>query len=149
MCEISKSQRRTFRDQDPPRICERSTENLLKDAFQVSRSTPNSPTTHHRASSLEKCFSDPEFFRKRRQQLQTPQEREEEESNDSVENTRISGSCNRGSTSSSRENKNNASTEPETQQGRIAEDYSCKKLFAIVPPTLSCRVKQVSFVNIY
>ena len=118
MGEISKSQRRTFRDQDPPRIRE---QNLLKDVFEVSRSTPNSPTTLQR-DSIEKCFSDPEFFRKQRQ-LQTQRE---EESNDSVENTTVSGGCNRGSTSSSREN--NACTEPETENG---EDW--------------CRIKEVSF----
>lgn len=136
MCEISKCHRKTFRDQDPPRIRERSTENLLKDAFQLSRSTPNSPTALQRALSLEKCFSDPEFFRKhRQQQLQMPREKEEEEKNSSVENTTvISGSRNRDSTSSSREN--NACTEPE-------EVENCKELLFKVP--LFCRSKNVSF----
>ncbi|XP_066601015.1 uncharacterized protein [Prorops nasuta] len=62
MCEITKTQRRTFRDQDPPRICNKSTENLLKDELALSRSTPSSPTTLQRAISLEKCFSEPDFL---------------------------------------------------------------------------------------
>ncbi|XP_015607855.1 uncharacterized protein LOC107273825 [Cephus cinctus] len=67
MYDISKSQRRTYRDQDPPRIRDRSTENLLKEDFVSSKSTPNSPTALQRASSLEKCFSDPDFFKKQNQ----------------------------------------------------------------------------------
>ncbi|KAG7212581.1 hypothetical protein KM043_012878 [Ampulex compressa] len=67
MCEISKSQRRTFRDQDPPRICKKSTDGLLRAELESSRSTPNSPTILQRASSLEKCFSEPEFFQKQQE----------------------------------------------------------------------------------
>ncbi|XP_017798344.1 PREDICTED: uncharacterized protein LOC108579339 isoform X1 [Habropoda laboriosa] len=66
MCEIVKGQRRTFRDQDPPRICKRSNDNLKSD-LEFSKSTPNSPTILQRASSLEKCFSEPEFLEKDRQ----------------------------------------------------------------------------------
>ncbi|CAK9831951.1 hypothetical protein ANTRET_LOCUS8859 [Anthophora retusa] len=66
MCEIVKGQRRTFRDQDPPRICRRSNDNLKSD-LEFSKSTPNSPTILQRTSSFEKCISDPEFLEKDRQ----------------------------------------------------------------------------------
>ncbi|KYN23364.1 hypothetical protein ALC57_04238 [Trachymyrmex cornetzi] len=75
MCEVSKSQRRTFRDQDPPRICNKSAENLLRDELEFSRSTPSSPTTLQRAASLEKCFSEPEFFQKQRELLSKHEQR--------------------------------------------------------------------------
>ncbi|XP_018057897.1 PREDICTED: uncharacterized protein LOC108693453 isoform X2 [Atta colombica] len=75
MCEVSKSQRRTFRDQDPPRICNKSAENLLRDELEFSRSTPSSPTTLQRAVSLEKCFSEPEFFQKQRELLSKHEQR--------------------------------------------------------------------------
>ncbi|XP_076640499.1 uncharacterized protein LOC143352116 [Colletes latitarsis] len=61
MCEIAKTRRRTFRDQDPPRICNSGTDNL-KNELEFSKSTPNLPTIHQRASSFEKCFSEPEFL---------------------------------------------------------------------------------------
>jgi hypothetical protein len=78
MCEVSKTQRRTFRDQDPPRICNKSTENLLRDELEFSRSTPSSPTTLQRAASLEKCFSEPEFFQKQRELLSKHEQRSRE-----------------------------------------------------------------------
>lgn len=73
MCEISKVQRRIFRDQDPPRIREKAKDNnrFLKNEPEFSKSTPNSPTAlQQRASttttttSLEKCLSEPEFSKK-------------------------------------------------------------------------------------
>ncbi|KZC08743.1 hypothetical protein WN55_10765 [Dufourea novaeangliae] len=66
MCEIAKGQRRTFRDQDPPRICNRGA-NSLKNELEFSKSTPNSPTILHRASSFEKCFSESEILEKDRE----------------------------------------------------------------------------------
>ncbi|EZA60033.1 hypothetical protein X777_15315 [Ooceraea biroi] len=78
MCEVSKGQRRTFRDQDPPRICNKSAENLLRDELEFSRSTPSSPTTLQRAASLEKCFSEPEFFQKQRELLSKHEQRSRE-----------------------------------------------------------------------
>lgn len=70
MCEIAKGQRRTFRDQDPPRICKRN--DSLKNDLELSKSTPNSPTAtilqpSSNLSSLEKCFSEPGFFEKDRE----------------------------------------------------------------------------------
>ncbi|XP_032667490.1 uncharacterized protein LOC116842406 isoform X2 [Odontomachus brunneus] len=82
MCEVSKSQRRAFRDQDPPRICNKSTENLLRDELEFSRSTPSSPTTLQRAASLEKCFSEPEFFQKQRELLSKHEQRTKEKSDE-------------------------------------------------------------------
>lgn len=79
MCEVSKGQRRTFRDQDPPRICNKSAENLLRDELEFSRSTPSSPTALQRAASLEKCFSEPEFFQKQRELLSKHEQRAKEE----------------------------------------------------------------------
>lgn len=79
MCEVSKGQRRAFRDRDPPRICNKSTENLLRDELEFSRSTPSSPTTLQRAASLEKCFSEPEFFQKQRELLSKHEQRTREE----------------------------------------------------------------------
>lgn len=75
MCEISKVQRRIFRDQDPPRIREKTKDNsrFLKNEPEFSKSTPNSPTalqqrasttTTTTTSSLEKCLSEPEFSEK-------------------------------------------------------------------------------------
>ncbi|KAF7383066.1 hypothetical protein HZH68_014915 [Vespula germanica] len=68
MCEISKVQRRIFRDQDPPRIREKAKDNrFLKNESEFSKSTPNSPTAlQQRAStaSLEKCLSEPGFLEK-------------------------------------------------------------------------------------
>ena len=78
MCEVSKGQRRAFRDQDPPRICNKSAENLLRDELEFSRSTPSSPTTLQRAVSLEKCFSEPEFFQKQRELLSKHEQRAKE-----------------------------------------------------------------------
>ncbi|XP_029167725.1 uncharacterized protein LOC114938121 [Nylanderia fulva] len=78
MCEVSKGQRRAFRDQDPPRICNKSAENLLRDELEFSRSTPSSPTTLQRAVSLEKCFSEPEFFQKQRELLSKHEQRTRE-----------------------------------------------------------------------
>lgn len=66
MCEIAKGQRRTFRDQDPPRIFDKSG-NGLKAEVEFSKSTPNSPTILQRGSSFEKCFSEPEILEKDRQ----------------------------------------------------------------------------------
>lgn len=82
MCEVSKGQRRTFRDQDPPRICNKSAENLLRDELEFSRSTPSSPTTLQRAVSLEKCFSEPEFFQKQRELLSKHEQRTREKGGD-------------------------------------------------------------------
>ncbi|XP_076754742.1 uncharacterized protein LOC143425656 [Xylocopa sonorina] len=63
MCEIVKGQRRAFRDQDPPRIREQGDKNLENEfQFSNNKSVPNSPTTFQRASSFEKCFSEPEFL---------------------------------------------------------------------------------------
>ncbi|KAI4500465.1 hypothetical protein M0802_004427 [Mischocyttarus mexicanus] len=65
MCEISKIQRRIFRDQDPPRIRDKNSDNkCLNTNEEFSKSTPNSPTAlQQRASSgLEKCSSEPEFL---------------------------------------------------------------------------------------
>lgn len=82
MCEVSaKGQRRTFRDQDPPRICNKSAENLLRDELEFSRSTPSSPTALQRAASLEKCFSEPEFFQKQRELLSKHEQRTREREN--------------------------------------------------------------------
>ncbi|KAL6433187.1 hypothetical protein ACFW04_006426 [Cataglyphis niger] len=78
MCEVSKGQRRAFRDRDPPRICNKSAENLLRDELEFSRSTPSSPTTLQRAASLEKCFSEPEFFQKQRELLSKHEQRARE-----------------------------------------------------------------------
>lgn len=61
MCEVAKGQRRTFRDQDPPRICQRSADSL-KDEVEFSKSAPNSQGTPQRAASLEKCFGETEEF---------------------------------------------------------------------------------------
>lgn len=66
MCDIVKGQRRTFRDQDPPRICKGSDDNL-KVEQEFSQSTPNSPTILQQAASIEKCFSEPEFHEKDQQ----------------------------------------------------------------------------------
>jgi len=82
MCEVSKAQRRTFRDQDPPRICNKSAENLLRDELEFSRSTPSSPTTLQRAASLEKCFSEPEFFQKQRELFSKHEQRSRENDGD-------------------------------------------------------------------
>ncbi|XP_003700421.2 uncharacterized protein LOC100875591 [Megachile rotundata] len=65
MCEIVKGQRRTFRDQDPPRISDRSNDNL-KTELEFSKSTPNLPTIAQATSSFEKCSSEPEFLEKDR-----------------------------------------------------------------------------------
>ncbi|OAD58779.1 hypothetical protein WN48_10324 [Eufriesea mexicana] len=66
MCEIVKGQRRTFRDQDPPRICNRSNDNL-KSELEFCNSTPNSPTILQRTSSFEKCFNETEYSEKDRE----------------------------------------------------------------------------------
>ncbi|CAL7952411.1 unnamed protein product [Xylocopa violacea] len=68
MCEIVKGRRRSFRDQDPPRIRDKGNENV-ENEFQFSndKSTSNSPTTFQRTSSFEKCFSEPEFLEEDRQ----------------------------------------------------------------------------------
>lgn len=136
MCEVLKGQRRTYRDQDPPRIRDKSTENLLKDDFEMSRSTPNSPTTtQHRATSLEKCFSDPEFFRKQRLLLQRKREGDVFHSNSAAETT-ATGSRDRDSTSSSREY--HACSEPDAESAR---SEFCREPIAKVPPT--CGNKEV------
>ncbi|XP_078050953.1 uncharacterized protein LOC144477250 isoform X2 [Augochlora pura] len=67
MCEIAKGQRRTFRDQDPPRIFNRTGNNSLKEELGFSKSTPSSPTILQRASSFDKCSSEPEILEKDRQ----------------------------------------------------------------------------------
>ncbi|XP_034186724.2 uncharacterized protein LOC117607289 [Osmia lignaria lignaria] len=66
MCEIVKGQRRAFRDQDPPRIRDRSEENV-KTEIEFSKSTPNLPIVAQGASSFEKCSSEPEFLKKDRE----------------------------------------------------------------------------------
>lgn len=93
MCEVSKGQRRTFRDQDPPRICNKSTENLLRDELEFSRSTPSSPTTLQRAASLEKCFSEPEFFQKQRELLSKHEQRTKEKDGDGEESVTPGSAC--------------------------------------------------------
>ncbi|XP_012265504.3 uncharacterized protein LOC105691547 [Athalia rosae] len=60
---MEQNQRRAYRDQDPARIRNKSTENLLKDELKMSRSTPSSPIALQRAASLEKCYSDPDFHK--------------------------------------------------------------------------------------
>ncbi|KAK9293573.1 hypothetical protein QLX08_011529 [Tetragonisca angustula] len=66
MCEMVKGQRRTFRDQDPPRICNDSNENL-KSQFEFCESAPTSPTILQRASSFEKCIGESKYFEKDKQ----------------------------------------------------------------------------------
>lgn len=59
-----RSERRAYRDQDPPRIRNKSTENLVNDELEISKSTPSSPTSFNRVGAtlgFEKCRSDPEF----------------------------------------------------------------------------------------
>ncbi|XP_053971106.1 uncharacterized protein LOC128872446 [Hylaeus volcanicus] len=73
MCEIAKAQRRTFRDQDPPRIRNASDGNS-KNELEFSESTPNLPTIHQRASSFEKCFSESMFLEKDRENWKNPRE---------------------------------------------------------------------------
>ncbi|KAK1127919.1 hypothetical protein K0M31_003413 [Melipona bicolor] len=58
-----KGQRRTFRDQDPPRICNDSNENL-KNELEFCESAPTSPTILQRASSFEKCIGEPKYLEK-------------------------------------------------------------------------------------
>ncbi|XP_076663018.1 uncharacterized protein LOC143366114 isoform X2 [Andrena cerasifolii] len=65
MCEVAKGQRRTFRDQDPPRICQRSADSS-KDEVEFSKSAPNSQGTPQRAATLEKCYGETEFVVKDR-----------------------------------------------------------------------------------
>ena len=66
MCEMVKGQRRTFRDQDPPRICNDSNENL-KSQLEFCESAPTSPTILQRASSFEKCIGESKYFEKDKQ----------------------------------------------------------------------------------
>lgn len=66
MCEIIKDQRRTFRDQDPPRICDKSNDNL-KNELEFCETISNSPTILQRVSSFEKCFSESEYHEKDQQ----------------------------------------------------------------------------------
>lgn len=66
MCEIIKGQRRTFRDQDPPRICNKSNDNL-KNELEFCETISNSPTILQRVSSFEKCFSESEYHEKDQQ----------------------------------------------------------------------------------
>lgn len=66
MCEIIKGQRRTFRDQDPPRICDKSNDNL-KNELEFCETISNSPTILQRVSSFEKCFSESEYHEKDQQ----------------------------------------------------------------------------------
>ena len=63
MCEMVKGQRRTFRDQDPPRICNSSNENL-KSELEFCESAPTSPTILQRASSFEKCIGESKYLEK-------------------------------------------------------------------------------------
>lgn len=66
MWETPKGQRRTFRDQDPPRITLMREELIKRDECEISKSTPNSPTAGaSRCAALEKCLSEPEFFQKK------------------------------------------------------------------------------------
>ncbi|XP_008212219.2 uncharacterized protein LOC100118859 [Nasonia vitripennis] len=69
-------------------------------------STPGTPTSLRRADSLEKCFSDPEFFKKQRQRQQQQRSRD---------------GCDHRSTSSSRGNEPEASTEPECNRLAAAD----------------------------
>lgn len=66
MCEIVKGQRRAFRDQDPPRICNKSNENL-KSELEFCESTATSPTILQRASSFERCFNESKHLEKGKQ----------------------------------------------------------------------------------
>ncbi|XP_058801465.1 leiomodin-2 isoform X2 [Phymastichus coffea] len=60
-----------------------------------SRSTPSTPTSLRRIASLEKCFSDPEFFEKQRQR----QQQRQQQRNGSPAATRRSTSSTREATS--------------------------------------------------
>lgn len=81
MCEIVKGQRRTFRDQDPPRICDGGGGEVgLKTELEFSRSTPNSPMVPQRASGFEKCTSEPEFLEKDRPNWRREREKSSQES---------------------------------------------------------------------
>lgn len=84
-------QREAFRDQDLPRVCNKSTANLLR---ELSRSTPSSPTTLQHAVSLEKCFSEPEFFQKQQELLSKREEQRRKEKADdrSVDESSVSSS---------------------------------------------------------
>lgn len=87
MCEIVKGQRRTFRDQDPPRICNRSNENL-KSELEFCNSSPNSPTILQRTSSFEKCLSETECSEKDRENRKKERENlitQESTSSDSIQ----------------------------------------------------------------
>lgn len=55
---------------------------MLRDELEFSRSTPSSPTTLQRAVSLEKCFSEPEFFQKQRELLSKHEQAREKSSGD-------------------------------------------------------------------
>lgn len=66
MCEIVKGQRRAFRDQDPPRICNKSNENV-KSELEFCESTATSPTILQRASSFERCFNESKHLEKGKQ----------------------------------------------------------------------------------
>lgn len=110
MCEVSKGQRRTFRDQDPPRICNKSAENLLRDELEFSRSTPSSPTTLQRATSLEKCFSEPEFFQKQRELLSKHEQQREKDGDGDGEDSAVPDSA-RGADGDSGSTADDASTE--------------------------------------
>ncbi|XP_076164232.1 uncharacterized protein LOC143145083 [Ptiloglossa arizonensis] len=67
MCEIAKAQRRTFRDQDPPRIRNGSADSLKNEFDTFSKSTPSLPTIHQRAPNFEKCPNESEFLEKDRE----------------------------------------------------------------------------------
>ncbi|XP_012529857.1 uncharacterized protein LOC105833013 [Monomorium pharaonis] len=121
-CEVSSkgTTRRAFRDQDPPRICNKSAENLLRDELEFSRSTPSSPTTLQRAASLEKCFSEPEFFQKQRELISKHEQR-----------TRVKEGSGDGEESVT----TTPSPAPDDADGDAAstEDLSPRKLSAKVP----------------
>jgi len=125
MCEVSKGQRRTFRDQDPPRICNKSAENLLRDELEFSRSTPSSPTTLQRAASLEKCFSEPEFFQKQRELLSKHEQRTREKDGD-TEDSVTSGSA-RGANDDSGSATDAASTEDLLRELSVKVPSPCEQ----------------------
>lgn len=140
MCEVSKGQRRAFRDQDPPRICKRSAENLLRDELEFSRSTPNSPTTLQRAASLEKCFSEPEFFQKQRELLSKHEQRAREKGSSGGEESVIISDSARGTDNDS---ENMAVVASSTSEDLLRElsakvPSPCKQTNEVVINGLKC-----------
>ncbi|XP_071581908.1 uncharacterized protein [Temnothorax nylanderi] len=138
MCEVSKGQRRTFRDQDPPRICNKSAENLLRDELEFSRSTPSSPTTLQRAVSLEKCFSEPEFFQKQRELLSKHEQRTREKDGDDGEGSVTPGSARGDADDDSGSAADVASTEDLPRKLSAKVPSSCDQASEVITNGLKC-----------